>query len=137
MEALVSFLRARMDERWRGALTAGASFASRTWSARPGRVESADGGTVALTSTGDAREERSRSRHIIRNDPAHALRRLESTRRLIERYELLHADPVEGPEGEVLLREYAEVVLPLLALPFSDHPDHRPQWSPREESSRR
>lgn len=137
LDALVSFLRARMDEHWRGALAAGASSAARTWSARSGRVESADGETVAPTSGEGGPGERARSEHIVRNDPAHALRRLESTRRLIERYELLHADLVEHPEGEALLREYEEVVLPLLALPFSDHPDHRPQWSPREESSRR
>lgn len=137
LDALVSFLRARMDEHWRGALTAGDSSTARTWSARPGRVESADGATVALTSGEGGWEERARSDHIVRNDPAQALRALESTRRLIERYELLHADLVEHPEGEIVLREYAEVVLPLLALPFSGHPDYRPEWSPREESPRR
>lgn len=137
LDALLSFLWARTDEGWRGALAAGASSAARTWSARPDRVESADGATVTLTSGEDARVDRARSEHITRNDPAHALRTLESTRRLLEQYELLHADMVEQPEREILLREYEEFILPLLTLPFSDHPDHRPEWSPREAPPRR
>lgn len=137
MEALLSFLRARMDEGWRGALAAGASSAERTWSARPDGVESVDGATVASTPGEDARVDRARSEHISRNDPAHVLRSLESTRRLLEQYELLHADRVDHPDREPLLREYEEFILPLLALSFSEHPDHRSRWSPREAPPRR
>lgn len=137
MEALLSFLRARTDEGWRGALAAGASSAERTWSARPDGVESVDGAAVASTPGEDARVDRARSEHIARYDPAHVLKALESIRRVIEQYELVEAELVEHPERESVLREYQDLVLPLLALPFSDHPDYRKEWSPKETNALR
>ncbi|WP_017615663.1 DUF6221 family protein [Nocardiopsis salina] len=131
MDALVSFVRARIDERWRGALDAGPSAAARAWSAWPDRVDSAAGACVARTGSGDDAADRARSEHIAGHDPDRVLEALECERRLLERYELLNAGLVESPDRDALLSEYRNLVLPLLALPFADHPDYREAWRPR------
>lgn len=131
MDELVSFLRARMDERWRGALEAGQSGRSRVWSADRNRVEDSEGGPVAHVEGGDTAGGRARSHHICVNDPDHVLRDLESKRRILEQYELVRDGLVEHPAREAVLSEYRDVVLPLLALPFSRHPDYRQKWAPQ------
>ncbi|MBE2997113.1 hypothetical protein IDM40_00135 [Nocardiopsis sp. HNM0947] len=131
MDALVSFVRARIDERWRAALDAGASTADRRWSAGEDRVDTAAGDRVARTEGGAAESDRARSAHIAGHDPDRVLEALECERRLLERYELLSAGLVRSPDEEALLAEYRDLVLPLLALPFADHPDHRREWLPR------
>jgi hypothetical protein len=47
--------------------------------------------------------------HIVRHDPARALRRVEAT--------------------QLLLGSVDNDLLPLLALPYADHPDYRPEWA--------
>lgn len=131
MDALVSFVRARIDERWRGALDAGASAAARAWSAGNEHVDSAEGVCVARTGSGDPAADRARSEHIARHDPGGVLEALEAERRLLERYELLNAGLVESPDRDALLSEYRTLVLPLLALHFAGHPDYREEWRPR------
>lgn len=95
--------------------------------------------------------------HAVRHDPARVLREVEAKRRIVDAYLPPGADPHPGlpctddiehdPNGEV----YAEMLYPdacvrhlkaserllhhdyvlrLLALPFSDHPDYRQEWSP-------
>lgn len=131
MDELFSFLRARMDELWRSALEAGRSSGARVWSADQDRVQDSEGGPVARVEDGHAAEGRARSHHICENDPEHVLRDLESKRRVLEQYELVRDGLVEHPEREAVLSEYRDVVLPLLALPFSRHPDYRQKWAPR------
>lgn len=131
MDDLVSFLRARMDERWRGALAAGPSTGSRVWAADRDRVADSEGRPVTRVENGGAADDRARSHHICENDPDHVLRDMESKRRVIEQYELVRDGVAEHPEREAALSEYRNVVLPLLALPFSRHPEYRQQWAPQ------
>lgn len=132
MDELFSFLRARMDERRRSALEAGRSSGSRVWVADQGHVEDSEGGPVTHTD-GSSPDGRARSHHIRENDPDHVLRDMESKRRNLEQYQLVRDGLVEHPEREAVLSEYQDVVLPLLARPFSRHPDHRQQWATHED----
>ena len=131
LDELSSFLRARMDERWRSALEAGPSTGSRVWAADRDRVHDSEGGPVARVEGGGPADGRARSHHICENDPEHVLRDLESKRRVLEQYELVRDGLIEHPEREAILSEYRDVVLPLLALPFSQHPDYRQKWAPQ------
>jgi len=58
--------------------------------------------------------------HIARHDPARVLREVEAKRRIVERYAWLRE---HGDTGD------AAWVLPLLAAPYSNHADFRPEWS--------
>lgn len=59
--------------------------------------------------------------HIARHDPARVLREVVAKRRIVERYAWLRE---HGDTGD------AAWVLPLLALPYADHTDHRQEWRP-------
>lgn len=77
--------------------------------------------------------------HIARHDPARVLREVQAKRRLLDaifRYEA----KIDGEWGcchsaeEIRAGACSEVdeveALTLLAQPYSDHPDFRPEWSP-------
>ena len=57
--------------------------------------------------------------HIARHDPARVLAKCEALRRIVEQYASLAK---HGDSGD------ARWVLPLLALPYADHPDYREEW---------
>jgi len=67
--------------------------------------------------------------HIARHDPARVLAECEAKRRIVEdlalpyiaeRRRLMNGQPSWGDEHPTLLL--------LLALPYADHPDMRPEW---------
>jgi hypothetical protein len=139
---LVDFLRARLDEDERvareaaqhaGAALATAAAREGAWKPpydgpewwndydhifvvcdRPGqprKVMIADCGSGAFTLTP----------HIARHDPARILAEVEAKRRIVDRYAWLCE---HGDTGGTAW------VLPLLALPYADHPDYRNEWRP-------
>lgn len=59
--------------------------------------------------------------HQCRHDPARMLAEVEAKRRVVDRYAWLRE---HGDTGD------AAWVLPLLGLPYADHPDYRPAWRP-------
>lgn len=58
--------------------------------------------------------------HIVRHDPARVLAEVEAKRRIVD----VCAEPDDNGY------DVAMMVLPLLALPYADHPDWRPEWAP-------
>lgn len=71
------------------------------------------------------------SEHIVRHDPARALREVEAKRRmlacLLPDVQRL-ASAVENGHGEY--ERAPDDLLHLLALPYSDHPDYDEAWRP-------
>ena len=59
--------------------------------------------------------------HVARHDPARVLAECKAKRRIVERYAFLAE---YGDDGD------ARWVLPLLALPYADHPDFQEEWRP-------
>lgn len=76
--------------------------------------------------------------YIARHDPDRVLREVEAKRRLVDR----HRPDREYPEWCAACRqpepgweygipeEFPCTTLRLLALPYADHPDYRPDWAP-------
>jgi hypothetical protein len=73
--------------------------------------------------------------HIARHDPARVLREVEAKRRLLDEVKQLidtldakieseWGDGHDGPTGE------SDLLLKLLALPYSDRPGYREEWRP-------
>ncbi len=60
------------------------------------------------------------AKHIVRYDPARALRQVEASRRVLAEICLDSLDR--------RVRELSEDVVKALALTYSDHPDFRPEW---------
>lgn len=57
--------------------------------------------------------------HYSKHDPTYVLADIATKRRIVERYVYLAEN---GDDGD------ARWVLPLLALPFADHSDFKPEW---------
>ena len=136
---LVTFLNARLDEdeqmarstpgpSWehrqiRGDFDESVVFENYVAVADPGR------NTVALA---DVAEEV--LPFVLRHDPARVLAEVDAKRRIIDRYEAqrtVYAAHMGGILTKYLVQEL-EAVLRLLALPFADHPDYRPEWTPAD-----
>jgi hypothetical protein len=72
--------------------------------------------------------------HIARWEPARVLAEVQAKRRLLTQFELRSNSvratvrPATGGVWDDLLR--------LLALPYAEHPDYRPEWAAGEEGSR-
>lgn len=64
-------------------------------------------------------------RHIEHFDAERVLAECEAKRRIIDRYENTTFDDWAEPD-----REYERWILPLLALPYADHPDYEEPWRP-------
>lgn len=115
MDDLIEFLRARLDEDERIARRAGDSFR-----------QIGETGVIVATD-GDRAEECASANwagiaeQIVRHDPARVLREVEAKRRIVDRYAWLREN---GDTGDVAW------VLPLLALPYADHPDYQQEWTP-------
>jgi hypothetical protein len=77
----------------------------------------------------------SEAEHMARHDPARVLRDVEAKRRLLAQYQAV-CDEVRSPKSaehrmNARARQFAlDEVLVTLALPFSDHTDYNPSWSP-------
>lgn len=76
-------------------------------------------------------EERANADHIARWDPARVLAECEAKRRIVtEIYPELDLDNDTLNYEFGATRADPEDVLRLLALPYADHPDYKPEWSP-------
>lgn len=122
MDDLVQFLRDRLDEDDHGARTA-AELQEAEWRCPSTGV--VDFGSDLLA-TGD----RDVAYHIVRHDPARVLAEVEAKRQLVDKY-------VEVADNDVNEVEYANgwanalgEAVRLLALPYADHPEFKPEWRP-------
>lgn len=79
-------------------------------------IQDQDGNLVAA-SGGRPYPSESQVRHIVRHDPARVLREVAAKRMLVERL---------GRGRSAASRESVR----LLALPYAQHPDYQPEWSP-------
>lgn len=73
--------------------------------------------------------------HVARHDPARALAEAEAKERILDRYVSAVEDSAEDVDGyyDMDRAEDARHLLPvlrLLTLPYRDHPDFRPEWTP-------
>lgn len=78
--------------------------------------------------------ERALAEHIVRYNPDRIRRGIEANRRILKLCAgPLHEVTAPGAERSFIPGEgppWAEPVLRLLALPYGDHPDYRPEWRP-------
>jgi hypothetical protein len=67
---------------------------------------------------------------VNRYDPARVLAECEAKRQIVERAVIMARTSglLEGAADRAY--EYDDNVLPLLALPYADHPDYREEWRP-------
>ena len=70
------------------------------------------------------------SEHIARHDPAQVLREVEANGRIIDALEQVAAEQLHHDAGGYCFDcgVNPEQLLKLLALPYADHPDFRPDW---------
>lgn len=146
MTDLVAFLRARLDidaqvareataADWRNAST------SRHYEDVAGPSEAVftalpDTGLTVVARTG-ARGDRAamvNAEHIARHDPARVLAEVDAKRRIIAEH---RGSGVTCPrcslgaeDGQVVYWRDPCATLRLLALPYADHPEYRPEWAP-------
>jgi hypothetical protein len=116
---LVEFLRARLDEREATAVTVKASLYD-----------------TAAHLTFDMHDRTDPDAVVIRKvrvyDPARVLAEVEAQRRIVDEI----APEVERHDDQITAEwggsndGTAEKLLCLLALPYADHPDYRPEWKP-------
>ena len=132
MSGIIAFVNARLDEDEETA-RATSRPAWREWYAEPwhdgeflgdGRPARADlwGVNGAGGFTGQGALPTVMADHIVRHDPARALREVEAKRRLIEEITSRSSQGV------------AEIYLAVLADTYSDHPDYRQEWAPSGEA---
>lgn len=144
---LMAFVRARLDEEAQVALRA--TSGPWRWIDPGGKVKSALVGpghpyqTVIPAAGGDVYPSKYDAAHIVWQDPAHVLRRLESDRRILDRYadQHYHAPAFPGSQYPELRAEETGacrtcVTLRLMALRYADHPDYREDWHPETEPNR-
>lgn len=139
MDALVQFLRDRLDDDERAARAATPGpwkVDDETFTESVGASDGVSvisgsryGGGAPPVDTEDAL-------HIARHDPARVLREVEAKRRIVD--EIVPAmngmdDRIDGEWGVGAMdpSEYESVdLLKLLALPYADHADYRDDWRP-------
>lgn len=132
---LVEFLRARLDEDEQAARAAGDG----PWTVRDHTAD-----TVAIYDSrrepvvyDEGRPSSDQMEHIARHDPARVLAEVDAKRRIIDLYEPYHwhgpaAPTSPNPRDHVEDIEACRTCVTnrLLALPYRDHPDYRPEWVP-------
>jgi hypothetical protein len=128
-DALVQFIRDRLDEEKRDAHAAADGAPGADWGVMADDIEQ------VLTSTSNgvthtplvqfgADDPVAVLTHIARHDPARVLTGIEAKRRLVDDMaKIVGGDYID--DGEPVLAEW---VLLLLALPYADHPDYREEW---------
>ncbi|MFJ9771217.1 DUF6221 family protein [Kitasatospora sp. NPDC101157] len=139
-DALVQFLRARLDEDEQTArIISCGGFAPEVWRAEPVRsrrwmqivpferglleppgseYRASDSPTVLVANN------RAEWAHIERWDPARVVAEVDAKRRILDECEGAVNHDSRG------MMSMADSVLSLLALPYADHPDYRPEWAP-------
>lgn len=123
---MLAFVRARLDEEARLARAAG----EERWrcpSEMPGEIHDRAGGIAFTVRT------RGYDRHIAHQDPEHTLRRIETSRVLLDEYaEVSHLDtdrPADDfPSGRAVGLGF---VVRQLAAEHAGHPEYRAKWLPR------
>lgn len=129
-DALVAFLKARLDDDAQAARRAGDSFR-----------QIGETGVIVATD-GDRAEECASANwagiaeHIVRQDPARTLREVEAKRGLLDLHHMVE-DPKEMQDycaecdlGRDKYPYYPCTTLRILALPYADHPDYLEEWRP-------
>lgn len=125
-EDLVQFLRARLDEDERMARLA-LDQTGDNWRAYYKQIVATNprfGEDPADATTSEVAD------HIARHDPTRVHAEVEAKRRIVA----LHCD-ARGGDPSCSSLDYPEKAedcetLRLLALPYADHPDYRPEWRP-------
>jgi hypothetical protein len=125
LDDLITFLRARLDEDEQAAAAAAGQQTYYDWEVREAEPHEqpevrATGTSYQVVSGVDD----STAEHIARHDPARVLREVEAKRRLIQWCVWMVGDF----RGSDVWKD----VLPLLALPYADHPDYRDEWRPED-----
>ncbi len=151
---LVEFLRARLADEEQAALAANVKQDDPEWWVSPVRASfgvhftvrsKRDNRPVARVQRLDGDDDEpvaildgaAVAEHIARHDPARVLREVEANRRILNRHQLgswhshvLDVDVVTCQACGTLDDEWPCPDLRLLALPYADHPDFRPEWKP-------
>ncbi|MFI0900582.1 DUF6221 family protein [Streptomyces sp. NPDC020983] len=129
-EDLIAFLNARLNEDQQAAQHVAAEYGE-TWRDDDDWVRGSNGADVVD-------EPGAPVAHIARHDPAFVLADIDAKRRIMECHE-----PWVAENGDTICgrcgREHIDgrpgghfpcQTLRLLALPYADHPDYRPEWAP-------
>lgn len=128
---ITEFLLARIaeDEQAARAATAG------PWEVRPYWFTSGDRSWSAVPEVIDEDIDAHDAEHIARWDPARVLAECETKRQVVGRAQLLDEQAASIDPADVRLRASFEgqavawaVAVMMLALPYADHPDYRPEW---------
>jgi hypothetical protein len=138
---LIAFLRVRLDEDEQAAQAAGGD----QWTPQGHPSD-----TVAIYDShrepvvyDEGAPSEAQMRHISRHDPARVLAEVDAKRRLLAAFEQVSqigwpADPdmiltvKQRITNQVIGQEEGLLTaLRLLALPYADHPDYRPEWAPQ------
>jgi len=134
---LVAFLRARLDDDEQVAQEAAKMAGGQRWAARyhvitqmpePGRA----GDTIAECAPFGGRYV---AKHIGRHDPERVLAEVDAKRRIVDRLDYWETNASRaGVAGlsnfERGTRAELLATCRLLALPYADHPDYQPEWTP-------
>ncbi|MFD5031970.1 DUF6221 family protein [Streptomyces sp. NPDC058220] len=124
--ALVAFVRARLDEEEQIAKAAGGD----TWRCPPelpGEVHDRTGGISYSVKT------EGYDQHIARQDPAHTLRRIETSRVLLDEYAEVAPMDTDRPAHDFPAGRAVGLgfVVRQLAAEHAGHPDYQVKWLPR------
>jgi hypothetical protein len=123
MDALVQFLRDRLNEDEQAARRAGDTFR-----------QIGETGVIVATE-GDRAEECASANwagiaeHIVRHDPARVLREVAAKRELLDDYERFVAERRRMMNGWDSYPEPSPVLTAFAAV-YADHPDYRDAWRP-------
>lgn len=126
MSDLAEFLRARLDEDEEAAQAA-----------KPGPWHADGGGVYAKHPVDEVVDYSTSADHIARHDPKRTLIEVEAKRRNIEQHGSTTGYVFDDDDDALACRccgdltvAYPCGTLRLLALPYADHPDYRPEWAP-------
>ena len=136
MDDLIAFLNARLDEDAETATAAAGGDPN--WTANPDDRGSAiirdgGGGVVVYDEGSPSLDE---ALHIARHNPARVLAEVDAKRRILNEHACPCPDPDCGDCGACSGDHHADptpapcTTVRLLALPFTGHPDYRPEWRP-------
>lgn len=149
-EALVQFLRARLDEDEqaadRAAALCGCHPAAASWEFRDGDDE--EDGRIHVVDDphpillGKRRRLARRwnrscdglfaAQHIVRHDPARVLAEVDAKRQALDHYERIqgHTLKSDGGADYIFAEGAVRKQLQFMALAYADHPDYRAEWAP-------
>jgi hypothetical protein len=121
---LVAFLTARLDEDRKIAFEAG-NGGFEPWTFDPELTWESEAGPV------HGKYGSWNGQHIARHDPARVLAEVDAKRRILNEFTMIELPArSSGDTAAVGAFVKMQAVLRLLALPYADHPDYRPEWAP-------